>query len=186
MAGSRVSRPSLPVTLVAVLAVAAVVLVVWALTRTGSAAEVSVSEPWMAEPANPQVAGVFMQLRNDGGEPDRLVSADTDIAEIVEIHETVADDDGRTRMQPMSDGLPLPVDETVALEPGGYHVMLRDVTAPPTQGDTVTLTLSFDNADDVAIDVPVRATMDGGMDMETEGGMEMETQTGTAGATNQG
>ena len=61
-------------------------------------------------------------------------------------------------MQEMTDGLPLPADETVSLEPGGYHVMLLDLVEPLETGDEFELTLDFENADDVTLTVTVAET----------------------------
>ena len=61
-------------------------------------------------------------------------------------------------MQEMTGGLPLPADETVSLEPGGYHVMLLDLVEPLETGDEFELTLDFENADDVTLTVTVAET----------------------------
>jgi copper(I)-binding protein len=122
---------------------------------------VTVEDAWMTSPANPEVAGVFLTLHNRGDVADRLLGGSTDVAGIVEVHETVSDDAGRTRMQPMTEGLELPPGEDMVLRPGGYHVMLRDITAPPEPGDTVTVTLRFQRAAALTIEVPVREPMMG-------------------------
>ncbi len=49
----------------------------------------------------------------------------------------------------------LPAGETVALEPGGYHVMLLDLAAPLEIGDTFELTLDFETAPDQVVTVEV-------------------------------
>lgn len=52
----------------------------------------------------------------------------------------------------------LPAGRTVALEPGGYHVMLVDLAAPLLLGDELELTLDFATAPDVTVTVPVLET----------------------------
>jgi copper(I)-binding protein len=98
---------------------------------------------------------VFMTITNSGVEDDRLLGGSTDVAQVVEIHE-VAEDEGMMRMRPLTDGLAVPAEGAVVLEPGGFHVMLIGLTRDLTSGSTYHLTLSFARAGEVEIDVPVR------------------------------
>ena len=49
----------------------------------------------------------------------------------------------------------LPAGTTVELKPGGYHVMLIGLKAPLELGSTIQITLVFENAGEITIDVPV-------------------------------
>jgi hypothetical protein len=95
----------------------------------------------------------------------------TDVAASVEIHESSMGDDGAMSMQPV-DRLDLPADDDLVLEPGGYHLMLLDVDRLEV-GDTVEVTLSWEQAGDMTIEAEVVApgdTMgDDEMDMGDEG-----------------
>ncbi|MEZ5322180.1 MAG: copper chaperone PCu(A)C [Microthrixaceae bacterium] len=62
---------------------------------------------------------------------------------------------GTMTMRPV-DRIELPAGEAVALRPGGYHVMLIDLTKPLQVGAPIELTLDFEKADDMTITVPVR------------------------------
>ena len=64
-------------------------------------------------------------------------------------------DTGEMRMQEMEDGLALVGGETVAFEPGSYHVMLPGLVEPLEAGDEFELTLDFATADDVTFTVQV-------------------------------
>jgi len=105
-------------------------------SRLGPAARVPV--PAVANGAT------YMTLTNDGDTDDTLVSAGTDIAESVELHETTTQD-GSMSMQEV-DGIDIPAGDDAVLEPGGLHMMLIGVTEDLTEGDTVEVTLTFDNA----------------------------------------
>lgn len=63
--------------------------------------------------------------------------------------------DGAMVMQELTSGLALDADETVSFEPGGYHVMLRDIAAPLEVGDEIELTLEFAEAGSTTLTVEV-------------------------------
>src|SRR3546814_7663300 len=75
------------------------------------------------------------------------------VAEHVEIHEHVMDGNAM-RMRPV-DGVPLPAGGMAELQPGGYHVMLIGLKHPLKQGEHFPLTLTFEKAGTVTIEVPV-------------------------------
>lgn len=62
--------------------------------------------------------------------------------------------DGMT-MQPI-ERLELPAGEEIALEPGGYHVMLFDLVEPLVAGETFELTLELETAGEQTVTVEVR------------------------------
>lgn len=66
--------------------------------------------------------------------------------------------DGAMRMQELANGLALTGGETVTFEPGGYHVMLLDLTEPLEAGGEVELTLEFAEAGSTTLAVEVAET----------------------------
>lgn len=96
----------------------------------------------------------YMTIANAGDAPIRLVGATTDAAAVVEIHE-MAEEDGVMRMRPLTDGLEIPAGGSVALEPGGYHLMMHGLTADLLAGASFELELEFEGADDIEVRVPV-------------------------------
>jgi copper(I)-binding protein len=50
----------------------------------------------------------------------------------------------------------VPAGETVAFEPGGYHVMLIDLAEPLVAGETFEMELTFEKAGTVTVEVEVR------------------------------
>jgi copper(I)-binding protein len=97
----------------------------------------------------------FMVIDNAGAEDDVLLSGETDVAQVVEIHE-MADANGVMVMRPLADGLTIPAGSEAILEPGGYHVMLIGLTEDLTNGMTFDLTLKFAQAGEVTVPVMVR------------------------------
>ncbi len=108
---------------------------------------------------NQPVAGGFMRIENIG-EDDRLIAVTTPIAGQVQIHEMAMEGDVM-RMRELPDGLTLPSGEFTVLEPGGYHIMFMQLTAPLVEGETIPVTLTFETAGDITIDLPILSKMDG-------------------------
>ncbi|MBJ6371007.1 copper chaperone PCu(A)C [Sedimentitalea arenosa] len=105
-----------------------------------------------------ETGAAFMVLMNKGAEDDRLVSASSDIAERVELHTHIQDADGVMKMREVEDGFVVPAGGMHALQRGGDHVMFLGLTRPLNDGDVVNVTLSFEKAGDVVIEVPVDLT----------------------------
>lgn len=123
----------------------------------------------MARPS-PMAGGtgaVYFMLHNGGDTPVTLIGAESPAAAAVEIH-TTENDNGVMRMRQLTDGIELGPDESVQLAPGGKHLMLIDLVAPLAEGDTISVTLSFEGTDPFTFDVPV-VSMD---DLPAAGEME--------------
>ncbi|GAA0302356.1 copper chaperone PCu(A)C [Rhodovulum strictum] len=102
----------------------------------------------------------FMVLVNTGAEDDRLVSAASDVAERVELHTHEADANGVMRMVEVEEGFAIPAGGSHELKRGGDHVMFLGLTRPLAQGDSVTVTLNFEKAGEVVVEIPVDVTRD--------------------------
>ena len=98
---------------------------------------------------------VFMTLQNGAAEDDRLVSVTTDVAERAELHTHTVDANGVMRMGKVTEGFPVAGMAMHSLDRGGDHIMLLGLTRPLQQGDTVTLTLTFERGGDITVTVPV-------------------------------
>jgi copper(I)-binding protein len=96
-----------------------------------------------------------MRLVNTGGEADRLISARSDVAEVVEIHETRMEGEVM-KMQHLPDGIELPARSQVELKPGGYHIMLIGLKRDLNEGDQVRLELEFEKNGRKTVNAQVR------------------------------
>lgn len=113
--------------------------------------DITVSAGWSrATPAGAKVGAGYVTMTNTGREPDRLVSASSDLADVVEIHE-MSMRDGVMVMRPVEEGLPIVAGQTVALTSGGYHLMLTGLKAPLVEGKSVAVTLQFERAGKMAV-----------------------------------
>jgi copper(I)-binding protein len=98
----------------------------------------------------------YLTVHNDGDVDDAIVGVTSPAAGVVELHETTTAADGTMGMGPVLE-IPIPAHGEAVLEPGGYHLMIPEPTAPLASGDTVEVTLTFAAADPVTISVPVEA-----------------------------
>ena len=102
-----------------------------------------------------QSGAAFMVIRNSGTSDDRLVAARADVAARVELHTHVQNTDGMMMMVEVEDGFPVPAGDAATLRRGGNHVMLMGLTGPLKQGDSFPLTLVFETAGEITLDVTV-------------------------------
>ena len=101
-----------------------------------------------------RVGGGYLTLINHGTRPDRLVSASTDRAGSIEIHESTMND-GVMRMRELAGGVDLQPGEVVSMKPGGVHLMLRDVASPLREGERIVLRLRFETAGELQTELLV-------------------------------
>ncbi|MBJ3785924.1 copper chaperone PCu(A)C [Devosia sediminis] len=106
---------------------------------------------------NAPVAGGFLTLTNTGAEDDRLLSATSSIAKETQVHEMAMQGDVM-KMRQLTDGIVIPAGETVALEPGGFHLMFMGLTQTLVEGETVAVTLTFEKAGEITVDLAVGGT----------------------------
>jgi hypothetical protein len=121
-------------------------------------AQVAISDAWVrGTVAGQQATGAFMRLTSATNAT--LVGVASPAAKVVEIHE-MKHESGMMKMSAV-DRLPLPAGKAVDLTPGGYHVMLMGLAQPLKEGDTVPITLTFEDKagakQAVVVRAPVRA-----------------------------
>ena len=137
---------------------------------------ITVTEAWSRQPAQGQtVTAVYGVVTNPTAEDVTIVSAFSPVTDRVELHETIANDDGMA-MQQREGGFVVPAGGEFAFESGGPHIMLFDID-PATYPTSVDVTLTFDSGDPIVFTAEVRAideSSDMSMDMSGESsGMEM-------------
>lgn len=141
------------------LAVAAALITVGAVAALARAAEpeIGLSDAWARPTLGAgRTTAAYVTITNSGSNADRLTAVDAPGAGSVEIH-TAGMENGVMRMRRL-EGLDIPAGETVAMAPGGYHIMIIDVEEPVQVGATVPLTLTFETSGNVTIDATVSMT----------------------------
>jgi copper(I)-binding protein len=119
------------------------------------AADITIADPYMrVSGAMATSAAAFMTIENHGAE-DRLIDVHAEIAQKVQLHTHLQDANGVMKMMHVEDGIPIAAGETHMLQRGGEHVMFLGLNTVPVQGDVISLTLTFEKAGDIAVEVPV-------------------------------
>ena len=109
--------------------------------------------PWTRAAGQGGQGAGFITIRNAGA-ADRLLSASSPAAGRAELHTMLRDGD-IMRMRQV-DAIAVPANGAVALAPGGLHIMLIGLTRPLAVGEQVPLTLVFERAGALAVNLVVQ------------------------------
>jgi hypothetical protein len=126
----------------------------WARSATSQASESQEAAQAMSEHGG-STSAVYMVIKNDSSEPDRLIRAESDAAYSTELHKS-ENIDGVMTMRPV-DSVDIPAGGAAELKPGGLHIMLVGLTRDLKAGDKLPITLVFDKAGKITVDAEVRA-----------------------------
>jgi copper(I)-binding protein len=130
-----------------------------------------VMDPWARPTVAVQKTGAaYLTLHNAGETDDRLTGARSAVAEKVSLHESSIDAAGIARMRPVA-AIDAPAGGMVELTPGGVHLMLEALREPLEKGSSFPLTLVFEKAGEVTVEVRVedRRQRSGEMDHPMHG-----------------
>lgn len=115
-----------------------------------------IEHPWSrAMPPVAPTAAAYFVVHNKGSEADRLLGVSTPHAGKAELHEHVHAD-GLMKMQQVQ-AVDIPAGGEIRFEPMGYHVMLFNLQQQAKDGERFPLTLTFEKAGEVEVDVAVQA-----------------------------
>ena len=108
------------------------------------------------EPPESVGGGGFFTMTNNGAAPDRLIAASSPAADKIEIHAIKVVGSG-IAMCPLKDGLALAAGVTLTLKPRGYHLLLIGLRKPLAAGTSLPVTLTFEKAGSIDIELAVEA-----------------------------
>ncbi len=104
-------------------------------------------------PGQPNSAA-FLALTNTAGEAHALVAAESDAAEVVELHSHTMED-GMMKMRRI-ERIDIPAASTRSLEPGGLHLMLIGLKRQLAPDQEIKLFLIFEDGSRAQVNAPVR------------------------------
>lgn len=118
--------------------------------------EIAIQDPYArAAGMNAMAGAAFFQIVNTGDEDDRLVGAKSTVAKRTELHTHIEGEGGVMRMVEVEEGFPVAAGETHSLQRGGDHVMFMGLNGPWEQDDIIELTLIFEKAGEMNVEIPV-------------------------------
>ncbi len=116
-----------------------------------------IGQPWArATTSSAPAGGGFLTITNKGTTRDRLIAVRTPVAEQAQVHEMKMDGNVM-RMRALDGGLEILPGATVTLAPGGLHLMLMGLRKPLVRDTRVPLTLVFEKAGSVEIELSIEA-----------------------------
>lgn len=115
---------------------------------------VEVRDAWARPAAQGGNGAVYFIIRSSAA--DELVGVASDVADAVEMHESLMSGDVMEMHHLQS--VPLKAGEEVVFEPGGLHIMLIGLKQDLKLGDEFQITLQFKNDEDIQLRVPVQDT----------------------------
>ena len=107
-----------------------------------------------ATPPGAKVAAGYLEIRNTGSQPDRLVGASTPVAKRVELHITQREGEVM-RMRQVKD-FEIPPRGSITLAPGGSHLMLVEIVRPLKKGERFPMRLRFERAGEIDVELEVQ------------------------------
>lgn len=138
--------------------------------------KLTIQDQWVRTTAN-TVTAAYLVVKNSG-EADTLIKATSPISPNVQLHEVISEG-STSKMQEKPGGFPVPANGELTLRPGAYHIMMLDLKAPVTEGQVISITLTFEKAGEVTITAPAKphTGMMEGSGMGQGQGMGMSTPT---------
>ena len=117
--------------------------------------DIQIRHPWArATPPGAKVGVGYLEIRNKGSQPDRLLSATTAAAKRVEMH--VTEHAGEVAKMRQLRTFEVPGRERLELRPGGAHLMLVDLAQPLKKGERFSMTLRFERAGELEVQFEVQ------------------------------
>ena len=115
--------------------------------------DIEVHQPWVRPTSQGENAAVYLTLHNHASESYELTGASSNVADVVEIHESRLEND--VMQMNMLSSLPIAADEEINFAPGGLHIMLVNIKQELVLGEHIGIILHFKNHEDIVVEVHV-------------------------------
>ena len=122
---------------------------------TNAASAIHILNPHIrALPPGQKVTAMYMQLQNVSDKNHDLVSVESEISPMIELH-THTNNDGVMQMGEV-ESIPVPAKSTAEAKPGSYHVMIMGLQKDLTLGEKIKFTLFFKDGSSIPITAEVK------------------------------
>ena len=102
-----------------------------------------------------KAGAAYMKIMNHSKKDDRLISVYSDIAKKTELHTHLKSDNGVMKMLLIDKGIEIGAMKEHAFVRGGEHIMFMGLKEPFENGKIIPVTLLFEKAGEVNIEVVV-------------------------------
>jgi periplasmic copper chaperone A len=147
----------------------------FATTLPALAADITIRDAYARSAgAFAKTGAAYFQVLNPSKTDDRLMEVRSDVAKLTRLHSVQNLENGVVGMRHLSEGLLIPAGGSTVLKRGGTHVMFMGLSSAFEQGQVISVTLVFETAGEIEVDIAVdllRKPGDAGPEAE---GMNMD------------
>ncbi len=130
-------------------------LIILITSACGNSDGIAILDAWARPGFRGDNSAVYLTINNQTNQGDGLIGANSDVAGGAEIHLSSMDAAGTMTMK-RQDLVVIPAKDSIELAPGGLHIMLVILGKDLSVGDTFPVTLEFQRAGDITIEVEVK------------------------------
>jgi len=106
-------------------------------------------------PPSSTVSAMFLKISNNSSKDIKLVSVESDLSKVVELHDMIMEEGGMKMRRVES--IHLKAKSTTELKRGGLHVMFIDLKNALKEGSSHKIKLNFDDKSNQMIEAKVQA-----------------------------
>jgi copper(I)-binding protein len=132
-----------------------IILILILTSACGGTDGMTVEDAWSRPAFLGDNSAIYLKIVNGSELDDNLIGASTDVAGAAEIHLSRMDEAGNMTME-LQNLIVLPAGSSLDFTPGGLHIMLVNLMKDLSVGDSFPVTLEFQRAGDMTVQVEVR------------------------------
>lgn len=117
--------------------------------------KIHINDPWIRVSAEGSNTALFFEVVNNSDKPDTLLDAESDLSEVVEVHETFKRENDMMGMRRVK-VVVIPPNSSVKFKPRDLHVMLIKLKKDMKENDKGEAILVFKNAGRIKVEAVVR------------------------------
>ena len=119
------------------------------------ASDILIEDPYVRETIpGTEISSAYMTIKNQSAKDIKLTGVIASISERIELHEHIMTEE-MMKMQQV-DSIIIKANDSVTLQPHGYHIMIFGLKKPLTANTQVNMTLQFGDSKAIKVDVPVK------------------------------
>jgi periplasmic copper chaperone A len=117
--------------------------------------QITITDAWVRPAIKGGNSALYLVISNNGLKADAVIGAKSKLADIVEVHETYKMANDKLGMRQVK-SITVPPKSKIEFKPGGYHVMLLDMTKDFKTGDKFDAVIIFKHACKIKVTAVVK------------------------------